>query len=73
MSNYILIGLAVLFIILSFLLLGMGLSPDDNIGSAEKLGMLIGSLIIAVPFFILGVVLLAVGLLRKSNKTSNHE
>jgi len=68
MLNYILIGLGVLFIILSILSLGMGLSPENNTSSAGKLGWLIGSLIIATPFFILGTVLLAVGLLRKTHK-----
>ena len=66
MLNYILIGLGVLFIIISLLALGMGLSPTEEHNSpGGQIGWFIGSLIMAVPSFILGVVLLAVGLLRK--------
>ncbi len=65
MLNAILIGLGILFLILSIAALGVGLSPDEGTGAAGSLGYLIGSLIIAAPFFILGCVLLSVGLLRR--------
>ena len=73
MLNYILIGIGVLFILLSIASLGMGLDSDEGASSAGKFGSLIAGLIIAVPFFILGSVLLAVGLLRKSKEKKTKE
>ena len=73
MLNYILVGIGILFILLAIAAFGTGLDPDEGTSSAGKLGYMLGSLIFAVPFFILGCVLLAVGLLRKSKEKKTQE
>ena len=73
MLNYILVGLGVLFIILALMAFSSGMSPDEDSSAIGKFGYLLGSLVVAVPFFILGTVLLAVGLLRKSKEKKTQE
>lgn len=73
MLNYILIGIGILFILLSISALGMGVNVDESESAPAQFGQFIASLIIAVPFFTLGSVLLAVGLLRKSKEKKIKE
>ena len=58
--------------LLSIAVLGVGFD-DQNQGGAYQIGYLIGSLIVAIPLFITGIVLLAVGLLRKSKEKKKEE
>ncbi len=73
MLNYILVFIGIILILLSLAALGSGLSPEEDTTSAGKFGWLIGSLIAAVPLFILGCVLLAVGLMRRSKQKKTKE
>lgn len=73
MLNYILIGIGILFIIFSIMLVGMGLNPEEGTSTAGEIGWFLGSMFVAVPFFIIGVVLLAVGLMRKSKEKKKEE
>jgi hypothetical protein len=73
MLNYILIGLGIVFLILSIMVTGSGLSPEEGTSTAGEIGYFIGSLIVAIPMFIISMVLLAVGLLRKSKEKKTKE
>ena len=72
MLNYILIGIGVVLMLLSIAVLGAGIEDQDE-GGLYQIGYLIGSLIIAIPMFITGVVLLAVGLLRRTKEKKKEE
>ena len=72
MLNYILIGIGIVLMLLSIMALIGGIEDQEE-GGLYQLGYLIGTLIIAIPLFITGLVLLSVGLLRNSKEKRKEQ